>query len=123
MASPQLRGRSAKAAVLGNAQERLDAVGRTLPNCEVLLHNPSTLSRIVVRLLGLTPRNSYEVRNEADIPELKLPKEMLDLATHNSFFNSIDSLRKWSEGERPEPPHSSVIPLDDRLLPYVQLNR
>ena len=37
-------------------------------------------------LLGLTLRYPYEVRNEAeyfeDIPELKLPKEMLDLATH-----------------------------------------
>jgi DNA end-binding protein Ku len=37
-------------------------------------------------LLGLTLRYPYEVRNEAEyfenIPELKLPKEMLDLATH-----------------------------------------
>jgi DNA end-binding protein Ku len=37
-------------------------------------------------LLGLTLRYPYEVRNEAeyfeDIPELKLSKEMLDLATH-----------------------------------------
>ena len=37
-------------------------------------------------LLGLTLRYPYEVRNEAeyfeDIPELKLPKEMLDLAAH-----------------------------------------
>jgi hypothetical protein len=35
--------------VLGNAQERLNAVERALPDCEVLLHNPSTLSRIVDR--------------------------------------------------------------------------
>jgi hypothetical protein len=35
--------------VLGNAQERLHAVERALPDCEVLLHAPSTLSRIVVR--------------------------------------------------------------------------
>ena len=37
-------------------------------------------------LLGLTLRYPYEVRDEQpyfeDIPELKLPKEMLDLATH-----------------------------------------
>jgi hypothetical protein len=46
---PQLRGCSAKAAVLGNAQERLHAVERALPDCEVLLHALSTLSRIVVR--------------------------------------------------------------------------
>src|SRR6202011_1012164 len=46
---PELRGRSAKTAVLGNAQERLHAVERALPDCEVLLHSPSTLSRIVAR--------------------------------------------------------------------------
>src|SRR6516164_3679240 len=37
-------------------------------------------------LLGLTLRYPYEVRNEQpyfeDIPELKLPKDMLDLASH-----------------------------------------
>ena len=37
-------------------------------------------------LLGLTLRYPYEVRDETpyfeDIPDLKLPKEMLDLATH-----------------------------------------
>jgi hypothetical protein len=33
--------------VLGNAQERLYAVERALPDCEVPLHTPSTLSRIV----------------------------------------------------------------------------
>src|ERR1700738_2965905 len=31
------------------AEERLDAVERALPDCEVLLHGPSTLSRIVAR--------------------------------------------------------------------------
>jgi hypothetical protein len=40
--------------------------------------------------LGLTLRYSFEVRKRAeyfeDVPELKLPKVMLDLATHNSFF-------------------------------------
>ena len=46
---PEFRGRSAKTAVLGNAQERLHAVERALPYCEVLLHSPSTLSRIVAR--------------------------------------------------------------------------
>src|SRR5690349_18791640 len=39
----------AKTAVLRNAQEHLHAVERTLPDCEVLLHGPSTLSRIVAR--------------------------------------------------------------------------
>ena len=45
----ELRGGSAKAAVLGNAQERLYAVERTMPDCEAPLHDPSTLSRIVER--------------------------------------------------------------------------
>jgi len=40
--------------------------------------------------LGLTLRYSFEVRKRAqyfeDIPELKLPKVMLDLTTHNSCF-------------------------------------
>jgi len=44
---PELRGRFAKTAVMGNAQERLYAVQRALPDREALLHSPSTLSRIV----------------------------------------------------------------------------
>src|SRR4029077_17665211 len=46
---PELAGCPAEAAVLGDAQERLHAVERPLPDCEVLLHGPSTLSRIVAR--------------------------------------------------------------------------
>jgi DNA end-binding protein Ku len=46
----------------------------------------SSRSNRGIGLLGLTLRYPYEVRNEAeyfeDIPELKLSKEMLDLATH-----------------------------------------
>src|SRR4029077_17606668 len=40
-------GRAAKAPMPGDTQDRLHAVERTVPDCEVLLHNPSTLSRIV----------------------------------------------------------------------------
>src|SRR5207249_2027015 len=40
---------AAKAAVLGDGQERFHAVERALPDCEVLLHSPSTLTRIVAR--------------------------------------------------------------------------
>lgn len=36
-------------AVLGDAKERLYAVECALPDCEVLLHSPLILSRIVVR--------------------------------------------------------------------------
>ena len=38
-----------RGALPGNAQERLYAVERALPDCEVLLHSSSTLSRIVTR--------------------------------------------------------------------------
>src|SRR6185437_12271780 len=44
---PEFGGGPAKAAELGDAEERLDAVERTLPDCEVLLHAPSRLSPIV----------------------------------------------------------------------------
>src|SRR6204780_193264 len=44
---PELRGRLAETAVLGDAEERLHAVERALPDCEVLLHGPTTLSWIV----------------------------------------------------------------------------
>src|SRR4029077_15080767 len=47
--NPEFRGCSSKTAVLGNAQKRLHAVERALPDCEVLLHSPSMLSRIVAR--------------------------------------------------------------------------
>src|SRR5262249_41061249 len=46
---PEPSGRAAEIAVMGDAQERLHAVERTLPDCEVLLHSSSTLSRIVAR--------------------------------------------------------------------------
>jgi hypothetical protein len=35
--------------VLGNVEERLHAVERAPPDCEVLLHTPSILCRIVGR--------------------------------------------------------------------------
>src|SRR5438874_7124797 len=44
-------------------------------------------------LLGITLRYPYEVRNEADyfddIPDEKIPKDMLDLASH------ISCLQQW----------------------------
>src|SRR6185437_8058345 len=45
----EFRGRSAKTAVLGDAQERRYAVERALSDCEALLHGLSTLSTIVAR--------------------------------------------------------------------------
>ena len=74
-------------------------------------------------LMGMTLRYPYEVRDEApyfeDIPELKLPKEMLDLATHivntksghfdpsqfeDRYENAlIDLLKKKEAGEKIEP--------------------
>ena len=81
-------------------------------------------------LLGLTLRYPYEVRNEAeyfeDIPELKLPKEMLDLATHivntksghfdpsqfeDRYENAlIDLLKKKEAGEKIEPAKAGPSP-------------
>ena len=81
-------------------------------------------------LMGLTLRYTYEIRDEAsyfeDIPELKLPKEMLDLATHivntksghfdPSLFQDryenalIDLLKKKEAGETIEPSREVAAP-------------
>jgi DNA end-binding protein Ku len=81
-------------------------------------------------LLGLTLRYPYEVRDEGsyfeDIPELNLPKEMLDLATHivntksghfdPSLFQDryenalIDLLKKKEAGEKIEPAREAAAP-------------
>jgi len=81
-------------------------------------------------LLGLTLRYPYEVRNEAsyfeDIPDLNLPKEMLDLATHivntksghfdpsqfqDRYENAlIDLLKKKEAGEKIEPAREAAAP-------------
>ena len=99
----------------------------------------STSSRSNQRTAGLTLRYPYEVRNEAeyfeDIPELKLSKEMLDLATHivNSKSGHFDPaqfedryetalvelLKKKEAGEKIEPtkagPAPHVVNLMDAL--------
>ena len=81
-------------------------------------------------LLGLTLRYPYEVRDEAsyfeDIPDLKLPKEMLDLATHivntksghfdpsqfqDRYENAlVDLLKKKEAGEKIEPAREAAAP-------------
>jgi DNA end-binding protein Ku len=81
-------------------------------------------------LMGLTLRYPYEVRDEAsyfeDIPDLKLPKEMLDLAAHivntksgnfdPSLFQDryenalIDLLKKKEAGETIEPSREVAAP-------------
>jgi DNA end-binding protein Ku len=81
-------------------------------------------------LMGLTLRYPYEVRDEAsyfeDIPDLKLPKEMLDLAAHivntksgnfdPSLFQDryenalIDLLKKKEAGEKIEPSREVAAP-------------
>ena len=89
--------------------------------------------------MGLTLRYPYEVRNEAeyfeDIPELKLPKEMLDLAAHivnsksghfdpaqfeDRYENAlVELLKKKEAGEKIEPakagPAPRVVNLMDAL--------
>ena len=81
-------------------------------------------------LLGLTLRYPYEVRDQAeyfeDIPELKLTKEMLDLAAHiitsksghfdpaqfeDRYENAVvDLLKKKEAGEKIEPAKAGPAP-------------
>jgi DNA end-binding protein Ku len=98
-------------------------------------------------LLGLTLRYPYEVRDEAsyfeDIPELKLPKEMLDLASHivntkaghfdpshfeDRYENAlIDLLKKKEAGEKIEPsreaPAPRVVNLMDALRASIDAEK
>jgi len=98
-------------------------------------------------LLGMTLRYPYEVRDEApyfeDIPELKVPKEMLDLATHivntksghfdpshfeDRYENAlIDVLKKKEAGEKIEPaqgaPSPRVVNLMDALRASIDAEK
>ena len=98
-------------------------------------------------LLGMTLRYPYEVRDEApyfeDIPELKLDKEMLDLATHivstksghfdpsqfeDRYENAlIDLLKKKEAGEKieaaPGVPPPRVVNLMDALRASVDAEK
>jgi DNA end-binding protein Ku len=98
-------------------------------------------------LLGLTLRYPYEVRDQAayfeDIPELKLSKEMLDLATHivdtksghfdpsrfeDHYENAlVDLLKKKEAGEKIEPaktgPAPRVVNLMDALRASVDAEK
>jgi DNA end-binding protein Ku len=98
-------------------------------------------------LLGLTLRYPYEVRDEAtyfdDIPEQKLPKEMLDLATHivntktghfdpsqfeDRYENAlVELLKKKEAGEKIEPakagPAPRVVNLMDALRASVDAEK
>ncbi len=98
-------------------------------------------------LLGLTLRYPYEVRDEQpyfeDIPDLKLPKEMLDLATHivetkaghfdpaqfeDRYENAlIDLLKKKEAGETIEPakegPTPQVVNLMDALRASIDAEK
>jgi DNA end-binding protein Ku len=95
-------------------------------------------------LLGVTLRYPYEVRNEADyfddIPDEKIPKDMLDLASHivktkaghfepSKFEDQYEDalkelLKKKQEGkpiERPEQPKpTNVVNLMDALRRSVE---
>jgi DNA end-binding protein Ku len=98
-------------------------------------------------LLGLTLRYPYEVRDEQpyfeDIPDLKLSKEMLDLATHivqtkaghfdpaqfDDRYESalIDLLKKKEAGEKIEPakegPTPQVVNLMDALRASIDAEK
>src|SRR5262245_38038812 len=98
-------------------------------------------------LLGLTLRYPYEVRDELpyfeDIPELKLPKDMLDLASHivsnksghfdpshfeDRYENAlIDLLKKKQAGEKIAPargvPPPRVVNLMDALRASIDAEK
>ena len=98
-------------------------------------------------LVGLTLRYPYEVRDEKpyfeDIPDLKLSKEMLDLATHivqtkaghfdpaqfeDRYENAlIDLLKKKEAGEKIEPakegPTPQVVNLMDALRASIDAEK
>ena len=98
-------------------------------------------------LMGMTLRYPYEVRDEApyfeDIPELKLSKEMLDLASHivttksghfdpsqfeDRYENAlVDLLKKKEAGEKIEPakegPAPRVVNLMDALKASVDAEK
>ena len=98
-------------------------------------------------LLGLTLRYPYEVRDEQpyfeDVPELKTPKEMLDLAAHivatksghfdptqfeDRYENAlIDLLKKKEAGEKIEPakegPTPQVVNLMDALRASIDAEK
>ncbi len=98
-------------------------------------------------LLGLTLRYPYEVRDEKsyfeDIPELKLPKDMLDLASHivdsksghfdparfeDRYENALlDLLKKKEAGEKIPPvkgaPPPRVVNLMDALRASIDAER
>ena len=95
----------------------------------------------------MTLRYPYEVRDEKpyfeDIPDLKLPKEMLDLATHivqtksghfdpaqfeDRYENAlIDLLKKKEAGEKIEPakegPTPQVVNLMDALRASIDAEK
>jgi DNA end-binding protein Ku len=94
-------------------------------------------------LVGLTLRYPYEVRDEKpyfeDIPDLKLPKEMLDLATHivqtkaghfdpsqfeDRYENAlIDLLKKKEAGEKIEPAKAGPAPHVVNLMDALRARR
>jgi DNA end-binding protein Ku len=98
-------------------------------------------------LLGLTLRYPYEVRDEQpyfeDIPDLKLSKEMLDLATHivetkaghfdpaqfeDRYENALaDLLKRKEAGEKIEPakegPSPQVVNLMDALRASIDAEK
>ena len=98
-------------------------------------------------LVGLTLRYPYEIRDEQpyfeDIPDMKTPKEMLDLATHivqtksghfdptqfdDRYENAlIDLLKKKEAGEKIEPakegPAPPVVNLMDALRASIDAGK
>ena len=126
------------------AKMNMVALGRRRADASRTHHRAGARGR---GLLGLTLRYPYEVRDEQpyfeDIPDLKLPKEMLDLATHivqtkaghfdpaqfeDRYENAlIDLLKKKEAGEKIEPakegPTPQVVNLMDALRASIDAEK
>jgi DNA end-binding protein Ku len=124
-ASPDVMGQEAFAVILDTLLCVFESVGWSARREHVIALDPKGRG-----LVGTTLRYPYEVRDEKpyfeDIPELKLSKEMLDLAAHivqtksghfdpsqfeDRYENAlIDLLKKKQAGERIQAPRETPPP-------------
>ena len=126
------------------AKMNMVAIGRVVLTCREHIIGLEAKGR---GLVGLTLRYPHEVRDEKpyreDIPDPKLPKEMLDLATHivqtksgtfdpaqfeDRYENAlIDLLKKKEAGEKIEPakegPAPQVVNLIDALRASIDAEK
>src|SRR5215472_12799583 len=111
-----------------NAQERLHAVERALPDCEVLFHAPSTLSQIVFAGSGSTSGLLMEIRRRRDAKAAATAAslegtvamtEVLDTAiTNNAVYRGPSAQAWFAVGERVgyDPKARAIVAAQDAPL-------